>query len=92
MLAERIAGHPEWFPEEGAEILNETALIDYDGREWRPDRVIIQDGKVTVIDYKFGEHNPHYKAQVARYASIYRRLGYKAVSSAIWYVFTNQVE
>ena len=92
LLSERIASHQEWFPEAGAEILNESALIDYDGREWRPDRVVIQDGKVTVIDYKFGEHNPHYKAQVARYASIYRRLGYKDVSTAIWYVFTDQVE
>lgn len=92
LLSERIAGHPGWFPTEGAKILNETALIDADGQEWRPDRVVIQDGKVTVIDYKFGEHNPRYRAQVARYASIYRRLGYKDVSTTIWYVFTDEVD
>ena len=92
MLSERIASHPEWFPETGAKILNESSLIDFDGREWRPDRVVIKDGAVTIIDYKFGEHNPRYKAQVNRYASIYRRLGYKAVSTAIWYVFDDKVD
>ena len=92
LLSERIANHPEWFPSGDAEILNEVALIDADGREWRPDRVIIRNGAVTIIDYKFGEHNPHYSAQVARYAAIYRRLGYRNVSTFIWYVPTDEVD
>ncbi len=92
MLSERIFSHSEWFPGSGATILNETSLFDTDGREWRPDRVVIRDGKVTVIDYKFGEHNPHYRKQVARYAAIYRRLGYEDVSTAIWYVPSDEVD
>ena len=92
MLSERIFSHAEWFPGSGATILNETSLFDTDGREWRPDRVVIRDGKVTVIDYKFGEHNPHYRKQVARYAAIYRRLGYEDVSTAIWYVPSDEVD
>ena len=92
LLSGRIAAHPEWFPEEGAKILNETSLIDSDGREWRPDRVVIEDGSVTLIDYKFGQKNPRYRSQVARYASIYRRLGYEKVTTALWYVSTDEVE
>ena len=92
MLSERIFSHSEWFPGSGATILNETSLFDTDGKEWRPDRVVIRDGKVTVIDYKFGEHNPGYRKQVARYAAIYRRLGYKDVSAAIWYVPSDEVD
>lgn len=92
LLSERISAHPEWFPADGAEILNETALFDVDGREWRPDRVVLRDGSVTVIDYKFGEKESRYQAQVRRYAGIYRRLGYKDVSTAIWYVNTDEVE
>ncbi len=92
LLSERISAHPEWFPVEGAEILNETALLDVDGREWRPDRVVLNNGSVTVIDYKFGERESRYKAQVNKYAGIYRRLGYKDVSTAIWYVITDEVE
>ena len=92
LLSGRISNHPEWFPASGAEILNEVSLIESDGREWRPDRVVIKDGVVTIVDYKFGEHDPHYRAQVAKYSAIYRRLGYRDVSAFIWYVPTDEVE
>ena len=92
LLRERIDSHPEWFPTAGVEIFNETSFIDTDGREWRPDRVLVKDGSVTVIDYKFGERDSRYRAQVSKYAGIYRRLGYKDVKTAIWYVTSDEVE
>lgn len=92
LLSGRVSSRPEWFTSEGAEILNETQLIDTDGQVYRPDRVVIKDGKVTVIDYKFGEKNRRYHRQVARYADIYRRMGYSDITSVIWYVLTDEVE
>jgi hypothetical protein len=92
LLKERIASHPDWFPESGAEILTETSLFDSDGEEYRPDRVIIKDGKVTIVDYKFGEKNPRYKSQLSKYVSIYKRMGYSQVEGAIWYVPADEVE
>ena len=93
LLSERIASHPEWFPEDGTEILNETALFDSDGREWRPDRVLLSnDGKVTVIDYKFGDPHPSYRRQLSRYASLYRALGFTTVSAFLWFVEDDRVE
>ena len=92
ILTDRISSHPEWFTSEGAEVLNETQLIDIDGQIYRPDRVVIKDGKVTVIDYKFGEKNNRYRRQVARYADIYRRMGYSDITPVIWYVLTDEVE
>ncbi len=86
MLSERIAAHPEWFPDSGAQVMTETTLIDGDGQEYRPDRVILRGGEVTVVDYKFGAQRPAYARQVARYADIYRRVGYTQVETAIWYV------
>ncbi len=91
-LSMRIASHPKWFPSEGAEIFNETSLIDVHGDEKRPDRVIIRDGEVTVLDFKFGDKNPHYRRQVDWYAETYRRMGYQKVNSAIWYVNSDEVE
>ena len=91
-LSDRIAAHPQWFPEDGQGIFNEISLFDADGREWRPDRVIIRDGAVTVVDYKFGEQDARYRKQVARYASIYRRMGWDKVDTAIWYVNSDLVE
>ncbi len=92
ILARRVAAHPEWFPADGTEVLNETGLIDTDGQVYRPDRVLVKDGKVTVIDYKFGEKNRRYHRQVARYADIYRRMGYSEITPIIWYVLTDEVE
>ena len=92
ILSQRIAAHPDWFPADGAEVLNETGLIDTDGETYRPDRVLVKDGKVTVIDYKFGEKKRRYRRQVARYADIYRRMGYSEITPIIWYVLTDDVE
>lgn len=92
ILSKRIAAHSDWFPERDAEALTEASLIDTDGREYRPDRVVLKDGEVIVIDYKFGEKNPRYKKQVSHYADIYRRMGFPKVSSSIWYVIPDEVE
>ena len=92
ILTRRTAAHPEWFPADGTEVLNETQLIDTDGEVYRPDRVLVKDGKVTVIDYKFGEKRRSYHRQVAHYADIYRRMGYSEITPIIWYVLTDEVE
>ncbi len=92
ILTRRVAAHPEWFSADGTEVLNETGLIDTDGQIYRPDRVLVKDGKVTVIDYKFGEKNRRYRRQVSRYADIYRRMGYSEITPIIWYVLTDEVE
>ena len=103
----RTASGRGWFPENAVEgtsglmqdgdtlsrpsVRNEAELIDIDGSIYRPDRVVINGGKVTVIDYKFGEHKRMYDAQVAKYADLYRRMGYASVTTALWYVFTDEV-
>ena len=93
LLRERVASACErgWFPEDGAEILNETDLIDKQGKVFRPDRVVISDGKVTVIDYKFGEHNSQYERKLRKYAGIWNSMGYTDVSAYLWYVHSDQV-
>ena len=93
LLSERIASAAErgWFPSDADRILNETGLMDTDGQVCRPDRVVVADGKVIIIDYKFGEHHRAYERQLRKYAEIWRRLGYKDVSSYLWYVHTDEV-
>ena len=93
LLSERIASAAErgWFPSDADRILNEASLIDTDGQICRPDRVVIADGKVTIIDYKFGEHRKVYERQLRKYAGIWSRLDYKDVSSYLWYVHTGEV-
>ena len=64
-----------WFPEDTGTVLNETEIIDSDGRVYRPDRVVVTKDEVKVIDFKFGEHHMEYERQVSRYAEIWRRMG-----------------
>ena len=93
LLSERIAAAAGrgWFPSDADRILNEASLIDTDGQICRPDRVVIADGKVIIIDYKFGEHHRIYERQLKKYAGIWSRLGYKDVTSYLWYVHTDEV-
>ena len=88
LLESRIAAHPEWFdPDRAAKCFNEVSIIGADGREHRPDRVIVSlDGSVRIVDYKFGEQRDSYRWQVKKYAELYRKLGYDKVSASVWYV------
>ena len=80
-----------WFSGSPDRILNEVELIDSDGRVYRPDRVVISGRKVSVIDFKFGEHRPEYERQVRRYADIWMRMGYEEASAYLWYVQSGEV-
>ena len=92
LLRRRVAAHPEWFDDcPPGTAFNETEIIDTDGSVFRPDRVIIRDGAVTVIDYKFGAPRPSYLAQARRYAGLYRAMGYENVKAYLWYVYEDRI-
>ena len=93
-LSGRIASAASegWFSPEGRRIFNETSLIDCDGNVYRPDRVVVSnDGKVTVIDYKFGAEENRYHRQILHYADIWRRRGYSDVSACLWYLMEDKI-
>ena len=75
-----------WFDDDMELMYNEVSLIDTDGEIYRPDRVMVRGGKVSVVDYKFGEHHGKYEKQVRKYMDIWRRMGYDEVSGFLWYV------
>lgn len=80
-----------WFPADAPHILREAEIIDTDGTVHRPDRVVLTRDKAIVIDYKFGEHRTKYERQVARYADLFRRMGYAEVETALWYVDSGEI-
>ena len=88
LLQERIASASArgWFPADGAGVLNEHTVFDSDGREFRPDRVVVTPGHTFVIDYKTGEHSEGHMFQVRRYVRLYRQMGYPDVSGHVWYL------
>ena len=84
-----------WFDNttEAADVRNENDIIMPDGASTRrPDRVIIRDGRATVVDYKFGrEQRAEYRRQIADYKALLEKMGYRDVKGYIWYVTAGEV-
>ena len=89
--------HPkvkEWFSGEWS-LYNECAILYRENGELqtrRPDRVMMKDGEVIVVDFKFGKPYPEYNKQVREYMNLLQEMGYTQVSGYLWYVFYNQLE
>ena len=89
--------HPkvkEWFSGTW-ELYNECAILYRKNgvlQTRRPDRVMMKDGEVIVVDFKFGKPYPEYEAQVREYMDLLEDMGYDHVRGYIWYVFYNELE
>ena len=85
----RILAMPEvapWF-KHGLQVLNELTIMNTDGLQERPDRIVITpDGHATVIDFKTGSNHPGYRRQVARYMRLLKQLGYSSVSGFLLFI------
>lgn len=80
-----------WFAPE-SRIINETEILQQKGTFLRPDRVVISDGEVSVIDYKFGNiERKSYHKQVDRYVSLIKEMGFTQVKGYIWYIELKKV-
>lgn len=99
-MRKRVKAHPEFFCggkqglcDDGGQqmrILNETTLIDAEGNECRPDRVIIHpDGRVVIVDYKFGSPKEEYQTQIEGYRKLFESMGYTKVTACLWFVYQN---
>ena len=86
-----VGSEKGWFPSDRTKVMNEVALMDVGGREYRPDRVVLDGDKVMIIDYKFGESNSGYANQVMRYAKLWKKMGYDDIKAFLWYVETDEI-
>ena len=101
LIRNRIDNNPlnvvnRWFSKD-VEVFNECSILSTDPetgtiREQRPDRVVKDGDKMTVIDFKFGKPREEYKSQVRGYMSLLRDMGYPNVTGYLWYVYNNKVE
>ena len=94
LLSERLASHPDWFRVDAApgSVRNERMVYGGDGRENRPDRVVIGENETLIVDFKFGEErDDSYLKQISRYVALYRKMGYPDVRGFLWYVVEDEV-
>lgn len=83
----------EWFDGSWSEIRNEHEIIlPKESTFKRPDRVMIKDNRVVVVDYKFGltEQKEHY-SQVEGYMNLISKMGYESVEGYLWYIKSGKI-
>jgi ATP-dependent helicase/nuclease subunit A len=73
------------------EILNETGILIPQIGEQRPDRVMIRDNEVAVIDYKTGVREAKHNKQVASYINLIANMGYDNVKGYLLYIDEGQL-
>ncbi len=84
----------KWYSGEW-KLFNECAIIYKDKgvlQTRRPDRVMMKDGQVVVVDFKFGKENKKYNKQVKGYMQLLSRMGYKNITGYLWYVEEEIIE
>lgn len=71
-------------------VLNERGILTPDGKKFIPDRLIIQDNKVTIIDYKTGAKLEQHRDQLDYYAALLIEMDYTIASKVL--IYTDQLE
>jgi ATP-dependent helicase/nuclease subunit A len=95
LIRQKLSG-PEvrdWFSDEGTKsVYNERSIFTGDGEVYRPDRVIEEGNKLTVIDFKFGDlEKSSYISQLRNYMDKLSQMGYSEVEGYLWYVILDKI-
>jgi ATP-dependent exoDNAse (exonuclease V) beta subunit len=84
----------DWFSGDW-EVINECSILQNTGVEvetHRPDRVMVKDNNVIVVDFKFGKPENTHIEQVQGYMNLLSQMGYQKVEGYLWYVYKNHIE
>ncbi len=79
------------------QLFNECDIIWQENGELqtrRPDRVMMRNEKVVVVDFKFGKKSKKYNKQVSGYMQLLTRMNYPAtnIEGYLWYVSEGELE
>ena len=74
------------------EILDPNAKRK-DRRDQRPDRIVMNGNRITVVDYKFGNEARGYKTQVKNYMNLLKQMyPNHEIKGYLWYVKNERIE
>ncbi len=65
--------------------LNERTLIVDEVKRLRPDKIVQQENKLVIIDFKTGEELPKHHQQVQEYAAVLKQMGQKEIEGYLYY-------
>jgi len=76
----------EWFGGSW-EVMNEQDILTPEGHVYRPDRIMTREGRMVLLDYKFGMQKAEAHAtQVNTYRKLLEEMGYTGILAYLWYV------
>ncbi len=78
----------DWFSKENR-VMTEAGILMPSGNIRRPDRIILNDDKTIIVDFKFGTENPHHARQVDQYRRLLFDMNYRNIEAYVWYVDKN---
>ncbi len=87
-MLDTIFSDPEigHFFDKGVQVKNEAGIITSDGTVFRPDRVLIKDHEIEILDYKTGEESLSYHIQIKKYAELLRTMDYTIKGAYLLYL------
>ena len=72
---------------------NEQTIITKEGESYRPDKVLIGDDEVIIIDFKFtGEPKKSHYEQVERYKNLLSEIGYQNIKAYLYYGYLKELK
>jgi ATP-dependent exoDNAse (exonuclease V) beta subunit len=83
-----VLEHPQLsdYYKEGSRVFNERPILQKDGGMLIPDRIVINNDKVTIIDYKTGVYDVKHETQVNRYAMALEEMNYDVREKLLVYL------
>ncbi|MEB2785066.1 UvrD-helicase domain-containing protein [Algoriphagus persicinus] len=80
-----------WFGTKGV-LLTEQGILLPGGKQKRPDRIILSEEVVLVVDFKTGEAQSRYANQVREYMELVSKLSQKPTKGYLCYLETGVIE
>jgi ATP-dependent exoDNAse (exonuclease V) beta subunit len=83
-----VVNHPQLKPyfQQNNKVFNEQEIITDDKKSIIPDRLVINNNKVTIIDYKTGNPDKKHQQQLLKYATILENLNYSIDKKIVVYI------
>lgn len=82
----------QWFrPEQQHHVFIESPIITDEG-VLRPDRVMVDNDSVTIIDFKTGEKRDSHIKQMLQYKNAVKAMGYLGVQAYLFYLETKEIQ
>jgi len=87
-ILDKIVAHEklEQYYQKGVEVYNEREIVLEGGKIYRPDRMVVLDGEMIIIDYKTGQPTEANVKQVQKYMQLASEVSHLAAKGFLVYL------